>query len=85
MAKLEAVGIKGKVLEIIKTIYDAEDRASVKIGNKCSPPFRTNMGVRQGCVLSPTLFNIFLENTNYSYLLFESLKDRWMISVCELC
>ena len=61
ISKLESVGIKGKILEIIKIIY-TEDKACVKIGNKCSSPFRTNMGVRQGCVLSPTLFNIFLSD-----------------------
>ena len=61
ISKLESVGIKGKVLEIIKMIYTG-DKACVKIGNKCSSPFRTNMGVRQGCVLSPTLFNIFLSD-----------------------
>ena len=66
MSKLESVGINGRVLEIIKTIY-AEDQACVKIGNKCSAPFRTNMGVRQGCVLSPILFNIFLSDIQLEF------------------
>ena len=34
--------------------------ASVKIGDKYSEPFKPNKGVKQGCVLSPLLFNIFL-------------------------
>ena len=59
--KLSKNGINGKVFEIIKTIY-TEDKASVKFGDKFSPTFRTNRGVRQGCVLSPLLFNIFLSD-----------------------
>ena len=59
--KLSKNGINGKVFEIIKTIY-TEDKASVKFGDKFSPTFSTNRGVRQGCVLSPLLFNIFLSD-----------------------
>ena len=57
--KLRQKGIDGRVLEIIKPLYH-EDSASVKIGKKYSPSFKTNIGVRQGCVLSPLLFNSFL-------------------------
>ena len=59
--KLQDKGIDGKVLEIIKTLY-LEDTASVKIGGKFSKPFKTNRGVRQGCVLSPLLFILFLSD-----------------------
>ena len=59
LRKLKEKGINGRVLEIIQTLY-LEDYASVKIGKTYSPPFKTNIGVRQGCVLSPLLFNLFL-------------------------
>ena len=59
LEKLRKHNITGKIFDIIKTIY-TNDQASVKFGNKFSPKFRTNQGVRQGCVLSPLLFNIFL-------------------------
>ena len=61
LAKLKDRGIDGKVYEIIRKIY-TEDIAVVKFGNKASEPFKTNKGVRQGCVLSPLLFNIFLSD-----------------------
>ena len=57
--KLRDKGIDGRILEIIRTLY-LHDTASVKIGKSFSPPFTTNIGVRQGCVLSPLLFNLFL-------------------------
>ena len=59
LKKLKEKGIDGRVLEIIKALY-LHDTASVKIGKSFSPPFVTNIGVRQGCVLSPLLFNLFL-------------------------
>ena len=57
--KLKKHGINGKIFDIIQTIY-LEDTVSIKIGNMHSLSFKTNKGVRQGCVLSPLLFNIFL-------------------------
>ena len=70
--KLQDRGIDGRILEIIKTLY-LEDTASVKIGNTYSPPFKTNRGVRQGCVLSPLLFIIFLSDLQ---MILDQSKDN---------
>ena len=59
LSKLQKNGIVGKFFGIIKTIY-SEDTTCIKIGTSYSDPFKPNKGVRQGCVLSPLLFNIFL-------------------------
>ena len=52
-------GIRKHVFNIIKDIYK-NDESCIKIGYQCSEPFHINQGVRQGYVLSPLLFNIFI-------------------------
>ena len=59
--KLLGHGINGRFFNIIKNIY-SNDKACVKIQNQCTEAFKINQGVRQGCVLSPLLFNIFLSD-----------------------
>ena len=46
----------------IEHLYDNAFSAVQMNGSK-EEWFRTTIGVRQGCLLSPTLFNIFLERT----------------------
>ena len=40
---------------------NAKSTNKVRIGTKFSEKFLCSVGVRQGCVLSPNLFNVFLE------------------------
>ena len=49
----------GKFFNIIKSVY-LNDQACVKANGVKSLPFDINIGVRQGCVLSPLLFNVFI-------------------------
>ena len=44
----------------IEQLYD-KDKSPVQMNGSIGEWFRTTVGVRQGCLLSPTLFNIFLE------------------------
>ena len=53
------VGIEGTYLNIIKAIYD-KPTANVLNGEKLKP-FPLRSGTRQGCPLSPLLFNTVLE------------------------
>ncbi|WP_440486912.1 RNA-directed DNA polymerase [Staphylococcus aureus] len=54
------MGIEGKYLNIIKAIYDRPTANIILNGQKLKAiPLRT--GTRQGCPLSPLLFNIVLE------------------------
>ena len=59
--KLLDIGITGKFYDIIKYIYDG-DQVCIKLGNQITPLIKTAMGVRQGCVLSPLLFNIYMSD-----------------------
>ena len=38
------------------------EKCQVKIGQTLSSAFDANQGVRQGCILSPILFNIFISD-----------------------
>ena len=57
--KLLNYNISGKFYDCLVNIY-INDIACVKIGDVITPSFLANQGVKQGCILSPTLFNIFL-------------------------
>ena len=57
---LQKVGIEGTDLNIIKAIYDKPSANIVLNGEKLKP-FPLRSGTRQGCPLSPLLFNIVLE------------------------
>ena len=57
---LQKVGIEGTYRDIIKAIYDKPTANIVLSGEKLKP-FPLRSGTRQGCALSPLLFNIVLE------------------------
>ena len=82
--KLLAYGVNGKFFNTIKNMY-SNDRACLKIGNIISNTFDINQGVRQGCVLSPLLFNIFMAdlpkhlNSSMGYVKVDDLQISCII------
>ena len=57
---LLSIGISRKIVNIINKLYENTECA-VTIDGKLTEWFCVLIGLRQGCLLSPTLFNIFLE------------------------
>ena len=57
---MEKKNIDKYLIDVIKALYN-DSTSAVLIDNTFSECFDTTVGVRQGCLLSPTLVNIFLE------------------------
>ena len=57
---LQKVGTEGTNLNIIKAIYD-KPTANIILNGEKLKAFPLKSGTRQGCPLSPLLFNIVLE------------------------
>ncbi|CAF3582803.1 unnamed protein product [Rotaria socialis] len=65
---LEQLDIDGKDLRLIRNLY-WNQKAAMKVNNDTSEYTNIKRGVRQGCVLSPDLFNI------YSEMILRNLED----------
>ena len=59
-ATMGKYNISANLVRTIEQLYDKATSA-VQMNGSIGEWFRTTVGVRQGCLLSPTLFNIFLE------------------------
>jgi len=57
--QLTKCGIGGKTYDIIKSMY-TNNKFAVKIDSKHTEFLPQSRGVRQGCSLSPILFNIYI-------------------------
>ena len=57
---MRAIGVSTKIVNIIEKMYN-NTQCSVAINGQLTKRFQVAMGVRQGCLLSPTLFSLFLD------------------------
>ena len=58
---LQKMGIEGTYLNIVKAIYD-KPTANINFNGEKLKAFPLRSGTRQGCPLSPLLFNIVLKS-----------------------
>ena len=59
--KLIKLGISGRMLEALKSLYN-EVKCAVKINGQISDWFDVKIRLKQGCILSPLFFNIFIND-----------------------
>ena len=57
---LRVYGVGGKLLKAVQRFY-VDSRACVRVGNDVSEWFPVNVGLRQGCLMSPSLFNVYMD------------------------
>ena len=67
---MKKYNISTSLIRVIKNLYDKATSA-VLFNSSIRDWFRTTVGVRQGCLLSPTLFNKFLER-----IMTDALEDH---------
>ena len=64
--KLKLLEIPSRFYSVLKNMYD-KISLQVKIGSQLTPAFMSQLGVRQGDNLSPTLFNIFINDLPHQH------------------
>ena len=57
---MNAIGVDRAMVGLIKSMYN-QTECSVTVNGNMTNWFKVHTGVRQGCLLSPCLFNLFLE------------------------
>ena len=70
LATMKKYNTNTNLIQVIKNLYNKATSA-VLFNGGIGDWFRTTIGVRQGCLLSPTLFNIFLER-----IMADALEDH---------
>ena len=57
---LSVYGVGGKLLKAVQSFY-IDSRVCVWVGNDVSECFPVNVGSRRGCLMSPWLFNVYMD------------------------
>ncbi len=63
----ETVRLGGRLLKGVKSFY-VNSRACVRVENGVSDWFPVQIGLQQGCVMSPWLFNVYMDGVVRRYM-----------------
>ena len=66
---LKEMGMPDHLTSLLRNLYAGQE-ATVRTGHGTTDWFQIGKGVRQGCILSPCLFNIYAE-----YIMWKGLED----------
>ena len=69
---LRSFNVEEELVKVIQALYENSSSA-VLLNSQLGEFFKSTVGVRQGCLLSPILFNLFLEK-----IMQEILHDHHM-------
>jgi hypothetical protein len=67
---LEGMGVHGPALQVLQNMYE-DVQLRVRVGGSLGVPFDSEVGVKQGCPLSPLLFGLFIDRL-----------ERWLAREC---
>ena len=59
--RLKSIGINGTFLKSLTAMYE-NPSYKIKLKNGYLDPIRSNLGLKQGCPLSPMLFNLYIDD-----------------------
>jgi len=85
-AKLRRYGLHGRMFAAIASLYSAGE-SSLRLGAQLGEvdPFPVETGVRQGCVLSPILYSLFINDLALELKRAEALGIGLPLGNCRLC
>ena len=59
--KLSKAGVRGKFLSAFQSLYDNVS-CTVRVNDQFTPWFKVNAGVKQGCLIFPSLFAVYIND-----------------------
>ena len=77
-------GVGGKLLKAVQSFY-VDSRACVRVGNDVSEWFPVNVGLRQGCMISPWLFNVYMDGVVLEVNVWVLGKGLGLLSARDYC